>query len=227
MTSVLPSGFVTAGGRARGRTDVSGDSIRIASPMFPFGWELPQRASSLVFSRCDKMHAVRLVRAWHSRLPCCQDGPWEFAFMAEFNGVTYAVALWNTPSARCLPGHWLELRRMACSPDSPKNTASRFLGWMVRYFAENAPEREKCISYQDTAVHKGTIYKAAGWTAEHESVARVRDRSKNRVGTGRSYRSNLNGEDVDASPKIRWAKMLVDDRTRAIRGERPQAHGED
>jgi hypothetical protein len=97
---------------------------------------------------------------------------------------------------------------MACAPDAPRNTASAFLGWMARYFAREHPSRERLISYQDTAVHQGTIYKAAGWTAEHESVPRVRDRTKNRAGAARLYRSNLNGAAVDASSKIRWEKPL-------------------
>jgi hypothetical protein len=122
--------------------------------------------------------------------------------------VTYAVALWNNPSGRCLPSHWLELRRMACAPDAPKNTPSSFLAWMVRYFQKACPEREKCISYQDLDVHTGTIYKASGWAVEYVSKPRVRDRSKPRVGTDRMYRSNKNGSEPDAAGKARWAKKL-------------------
>lgn len=165
-------------------------------------------ARDLVFEPCEKSHAVSLVRLWHSRLPNTQNGPWQFAFRAQCSGRTYAVALWNNPSGRCLPHHWLELRRMACSPDSPKNTSSRFLMWMVRWFRLHCPQRERCISYQDTAVHKGTIYRACGWTAAYTSKARVRNRSGNRPGTSRKYRWNINGTAADASPKIRWETAL-------------------
>ena len=97
---------------------------------------------------------------------------------------------------------------MACGPDAPKNTASRFLAWMARYFGQYAREREKLISYQDTAVHLGTMYKAAGWEVEFVSKARVRDRSANRVGTNRKYRSDMNGGQSASSEKLRWAKRL-------------------
>jgi len=167
-----------------------------------------QKARELEFSRCSTAHAVLLTRKWHSRLPNTQAGPWQYAFKASRGGLTYAVALWNNPSARTLPPHWLELRRMACSPDAPKYTASRMLGWMVRYFRRECPERERCISYQDTAVHLGTIYKAANWTPAYIAKARVRDRSKDRVGTHRAYRSNLNGPDPDAAEKVRWEMPL-------------------
>ena len=167
------------------------------------------KAGDLRFEVCPKDQAVQLCRAWHSRLPNTQAGPWQFAFCAYApSDEIVAVALWNNPSARTLPSHWLELRRMACSPVAPKNTASRFLAWMARYFAAEHRHREKLISYQDTAVHDGTIYKAAGWRVDFVSKARVRDRSKNRAGTNRKYRADINGVDAAASEKIRWAKTL-------------------
>ena len=188
---------------------MSVDSTRVVCPLFQTeeGGSIPAstlQIKQLIFERCPRPHAVALVRLWHSRLPNCQDGPWEYAFRAQHAGVTYAVALWNSPSARCLPSHWLELRRMACALDVPKNTCSAFLSWMVRWFKKNAPDRERLISYQDTAVHQGTIYKAAGWTAEYVSQPRVRDRSGNRAGTSRKYRWNTNGIEADASAKVRW-----------------------
>ena len=89
------------------------------------------RARQLEIAPCAKSAAVRLTRLWHSRLPNTQDGPWMAAYWATFDGAVYAVALWNTPSARTLPQDWLELRRMACAPYAPFNTASRFLGAMT------------------------------------------------------------------------------------------------
>lgn len=185
----------------------------VECPLFPVGDDgsNPVRSlqvSDLRFYPCPRPHAVRLVRAWHSRLPNVQAAPWQFAFSADHNGQTYAVALWNNPSARCISNHWLELRRLACSPEAPKNTASAFLQWMVRWFRRNHPERERCISYQDTAVHDGTIYKAAGWHKAYTSRPRIRDRSKPRIGTDRMYRANMNGTDTDASAKVRWERKL-------------------
>lgn len=189
------------------------DDARVAYPLFQVdnGGSTPTsalRARNLVFQECPKLHAVCLVRRWHSRLPRCQVGPWRFAFSGVYEGRTYVVALWNNPSARCLPSQWLELRRMAASPDAPRNTCSRFLMWMVRWFSRNCPEAERCISYQDMQIHKGTIYRAAGWTQTVQTVARVRDRTRPRRGTSRAYRSNLNGMEADAVSKLRWEYEL-------------------
>lgn len=187
-------------------------TYRVENPLYYTCADLPNgglKARHLDCTLCAKSHAVSLVKAWHSRLPNTQDGPWQYAFKMEYMGITYAVALWNNPSARTLPGHWLELRRMACAPDAPKYTASRFLSLMVKWFQKNTPEREKCISYQDTDVHQGTIYKAANWIPEYESKPRIRDRSKPRSGTNRMYRSSINGVEADASAKVRWAICLT------------------
>lgn len=166
----------------------------------------PTRARQLVVDTCPIDHARVLVARWHSRLPATQKGPWKFAHRAHFDGFTYAVALWNNPSARTLPAHWLELRRLAVAPDAPHCTASRMLGQMAHLLA--ADGADVLISYQDLSVHKGTIYKAAGWEPVLTSRPRVRDRSANRVGTSRLYRSSLNGQDPDASAKTRWQKSV-------------------
>lgn len=170
--------------------------------------ETPGKARQLTFSRCSVEHARGCNKRWHSRMPVTNVGPWQFAFSADFAGTTYAVAMWHNPSGRCLPSHWLELRRLAISPEAPKNTASRFMGWMVRYFKRTCPDRERCISYQDTAVHDGTIYRAAGWHIGYTSKRRNRDRSGLRAGTRRLYRWDANGRDVEAALKIRWEKEL-------------------
>ena len=189
---------------------IRAESIRVMHPLFHTGQggSTPTSALQLRFGKCEPCSAVAMVRAYHSRLPRCQAGPWMYAFEAEHDGIRYAAALWNNPSARCLPGHWIELRRMVCVDDAPRYTASRFLAWMVRWIAKYHPEHERAISYQDTAVHKGTIYKACGWSAAQTTTARVRDRSKNRIGTNRAYRSNINGVQCDAGAKVRWEKTV-------------------
>lgn len=77
---------------------------------------------------------------------------------------------------------------------------------MVRYFRAKCPGRERCISYQDTAVHKGTIYKAAGWHIGYEGKAMDRtDRSSAMKKTENTlYRKRINGAEADQSAKIRW-----------------------
>ena len=158
MPGALHSSKETSGER-------KAEKMSVAYPL----WESDSRlkpgikARDLEFEICPKKHAVDFIRRYHSRLPKCQSGPWMYAFRAHYNGKTIAAALWNNTSARTLPSCWLELRRLACSPEAPFNTCSRFLAWMARFLKQHAPTIRRLISYQDTAVHHGTIYKASGW----------------------------------------------------------------
>ncbi len=188
-------------------------STRVVCPLFQVeeSGSIPTptlQAKNLIFELCPVKQATQLNREWHSRLPKVHDIFWHYAFRASHQDVIYAIALWSQPTTRCLPGHWLELRRLACAPDAPKNTASRMLGWMIRHFKRLCPERERCISYQDTAVHQGTIYKAAGWTAVYTGKAMKRDRSVRKRTEDSPYRANINGSDVDESAKVRWEISL-------------------
>jgi hypothetical protein len=130
------------------------------------------------------------------------------AFVASYEQTAFGAALWNNPSARTLPQNWLELRRLAIAPDAPHCSASRMLGEMRKWIMKHRKWATMLISYQDLDVHTGTIYKAAGWTPAHLTIARTRDRSKSRVGTRRAYRSNLNGASPDAAGKMRWECAL-------------------
>jgi hypothetical protein len=118
---------------------------------------------------------VSLNAAWHSRLPKVGASQFRAIYGAEYEGVFWAVAAWSNPVARLLPQQkWLELRRLAIGPGSPKNTATRMIAWMTRDIKTRFPEVERLISYQDCTVHTGTIYKAAGWKqAETISAAIV------------------------------------------------------
>ena len=58
---------------------------------------------------------------------------------------------------------------LAISCDSPKNTASFMIAEMQRWILKSMPTLFKLISYQDTGVHLGTIYKASNWVSNGES----------------------------------------------------------
>ena len=92
---------------------------------------------------------------------------------------------------------WLELRRMAIADDAPKYTASRMISIMVRDIRRNRPDICRVISYQDTAVHAGTIYAASGW--RKTIIGGV-------ISTG--WNSRIRNQMQTAAPKIRWDKKI-------------------
>jgi hypothetical protein len=91
-------------------------------------------------------------------------GTTSVAYAAEFAGNYYAVAIWSQPIIRALcDGKTIELRRLAITASAPKNTASRMLRVMRKLVKKKWPHLERAISYLAVDVHRGTIYRAAGW----------------------------------------------------------------
>ena len=115
--------------------------------------------------------ACILNEKWHSRLPQIDwsnvtRNRYYICFGAMFDNCWLAVGIWSSPVNQSFDiDTVLELRRMAIAPEAPKNTASRMIRIMVALIRERLPSIKRFISYQDTEVHRGTIYKAAGWQA--------------------------------------------------------------
>ena len=183
------------------------ESIRVMHPLFQEdqGGSIPTSALQLNFGAIEHHTFKKLNQEWHSRLPKIGSGYGRAYYGAEFNGVLYAVAMWSNPVARLLPQReWLELRRFAIAPDSPKNTASRMLGWMVRDIKKRWPEMRRLISYQDCEIHQGTIYKASGWIRAENYISRKRGWEPGNGGG----RKRLGRTNQEIAPRMRWEKVL-------------------
>lgn len=69
------------------------------------------------------------------------------------------------------PEEVLELRRLCCIDDTPKNTESYFIGKTLRWLKQNT-EVLKIISYADcNQGHEGIIYKASNFKFEGKTSA--------------------------------------------------------
>ena len=147
--------------------------------------------------------ACKLNEIWHSRLPQLHpSNVWRsknyICFLFLIDEAVVGVGIWSSPVARMLSNKTLlELRRLALSKHCPKNTATYVLSKMIKAIKEKFPEIEKVISYQDTAVHLGTIYKAANWTQSNISS-----------GGEWTRQSRARGKVQTAVPKVRWEFSL-------------------
>lgn len=175
------------------------DDARIACPLFQaeYGGEVPTSALQLHVGKINRKLFQELNRAWHSRLPECTNCFEGLCYGAEYGNKYYAVGWFSHPIAmQHADGNTWELRRMAIAADAPKNTASRFMAIMIRLLKRDHPELTRIISYQDTEVHKGTIYKASGWSPTRLSVAGEQNWMKRRG----KPQNNLQ----TTSAKVRW-----------------------
>ena len=183
--------------------NTGGDGIRVVHPLFQGEGDgaIPISPLQLHVSKMPTITASILNQCWHSRLPNLSNWQACFAYGAVFANRYYAIALWGPPVARMLNGRgWMELRRMAIADDAPQNTASRMLKVMRLLITRDRPDVTRFISYQDTGVHKGTIYKAAGWKPTELSTG------------GEWTRPSRNRTKVQAeTPKQRWELTIRPD----------------
>ena len=156
----------------------------------------------------DVHTACRLNGLWHSRLPIIEwsnvvRNKHSICFGARYNGELFAVAIWSSPVAanRMKNGDQiLELRRFAIAENCPKNTGSRMLSIMKRMIYKHLKDVSILISYQDTEVHNGTIYKASNW--ELVSVSK---------GTSWSNNSRKRNTEQSMADKARWQIRIRQD----------------
>ncbi len=192
---------------------ICGDSTRVVHPLFQTedGGSIPTSPLQLHLGRISVDLAIELNAIWHSRLPVVEKSNIVrtselVCFGAEFANVWYASAIWTNPIARRLNGRgWLELRRFALAPDAPANSGSRLLRVMTGQIKQAYPQITKLISYQDVAVHAGTIYSAAGWVNANFS-----DHKSNLWDTRKRNFNQATGG------KVRWEKDIRSDRTGPI-----------
>jgi len=189
-------------------SDTRADGVRVAYPLFQAegGGSTPTSALQLRIEWMRFKVAQELNRRWHSRLPRFGTGSISnpdarfSCFGAEFGGLWYAAAIWSLPESKELPqdGSWYALRRLAIADDAPRNTASRMLAIMTRILRKERPQTRRLISYQDTEVHTGGIYKAAGWV--------MVDTTRSNTQWDQPGRSRPKSQST--APKQRWEKLL-------------------
>lgn len=182
------------------------DSIRAVCPLFPVegGGSTPTSSLQLHLGEISLDLAIQLVALWHSRLPKVDKSNMVrtrrlWCVGAEHGGYWYAVAIWTNPVARAYnDNEWMELRRLAISDDAPKNTASRMIAVMSKIIRRKFPSIDRLISYQDTAVHTGTIYSAAGWKPFEAERSGDWNRPNRKRGPSQAL-----------SAKIRWERNVA------------------
>jgi hypothetical protein len=175
----------------------------VQEPLFWDGkFEIAKSPKVLSFDVIKPQLASRLNSLWHSRLPAIHwsnivRNRYYVCYGVHYMGVWVACAIWSSPVNQ----HFdivktLELRRMAISELCPKNTATNLISRMIKDIDNRIPLVTKLISYQDTGVHLGTIYKASNWFVDAETKFNT---------WGKSRRRSLDQSQAD---KIRWGYII-------------------
>jgi len=115
----------------------------------------------------EKWHYSHSVKGLHVShcFALFRPGP-KFGFPEMVGGAIFGKPAMNTQSERWCPADpekMVELRRFACIDNTPKNTESYFLGYILRWLKSNT-DLEVVIAYADPDFgHDGTIFLASNW----------------------------------------------------------------
>ena len=181
-----------------------GDSLMAEQLSFQIkdGGSIPTSPLQFDIKEIGVKTACELNSRWHSRLPLIDwsnvvRNRYYVCYGALFEQSWYAIAIWSSPVNQNFNlAETLELRRMAINENAPKNTASRMIRVMIQLIRKRYPLIAKLISYQDTEVHSGTIYRASGWRGASRTKYQAWDKSRNRT------------ESQSKADKIRWEYQL-------------------
>jgi len=118
---------------------------------------------------CDRKYIKNFIETWHySKNINGLKSNYCFALMNNDNligammyGQIAMANVWKKYSKK--EKDLIELRRLCCIDDTPKNTESYFIGFTLRWLKKNT-DHTKVISYADkTYNHEGIIYKASNF----------------------------------------------------------------
>ena len=123
-----------------------------------------------------------------------------YCFAMVLKGKIVGGAVTGLPRHNKKYPNCVDIRRMACIDDSPKNSESYFLGKIIRFIASNT-DFLSVLSYSDKTVgHIGTIYKASNFISVGET-----SKSKHIVWNGKQYHMRSLTIDRPYSYKLREA----------------------
>ena len=147
---------------------ISGDNVIVALPLFQkvCGGAIPTSPHQLVFKPISYQTAMKVVIEKHY---LHRKAPTSYSYGAYFNNELVGVCTIGKPASHTLlkgvcgeekAKDVFELNRLWLDDICPKNSESRFLGWVLRQL----PSGLVIVSYADTAQgHNGTVYRASNW----------------------------------------------------------------
>ena len=145
-----------------------GDSSTVELPLFQGedGGAIPTSPLQLFFRPIKYITANNFLIKWHY---LHRQAPTSFSFGAYFNGEIIGACTIGKPASHTLingvagkemASNVFELNRLCFLDEAPKNSESRFIGWVIRQM----PKSTILVSYADTKQgHSGIVYKATNW----------------------------------------------------------------
>ena len=137
------------------------------------GGSIPTSPLQLFFKSINYETATKVIIERHY---LHRQAPITWAFGAYFNDILVGVCTIGKPASHTLiegccgkeNAHKVfELNRLWLDDNAPKNSESRFIGWVLRQI----PRGTVLVSYADAAYnHRGIVYQATNWIFTGQSI---------------------------------------------------------
>lgn len=112
---------------------------------------------------CDFSDISHILRDFHYKSNAIGGGI-SNCFCMVYNGELVGGSVLGLPRHSKKYPNAIDVRRMACIDDTPKNAESWFLGSIIKWISRDK-DYDFILSYSDlTKGHEGTIYKASNFT---------------------------------------------------------------
>ena len=175
------------------------------------GGSIPTSPLQLYVREC-RFHDIRHIFEEYHYKKSHMGGGISWCLGAYFNDIVMAGVVIGKPRHEKKYSSCVEIRRMACIDELPKNSESYLLSKTVWWLKKNT-DVERVISYSDQSVgHCGTIYKAANFKLIGETAP-----SKHVFWNGKLYHPRSLTIDRPYSYKMREGLKTGD--TQIISGE--------
>ena len=141
-----------------------GGSVKVTRSLFQKkeGGSVPTSPLKLKVYKCDFKDIRHIFEKYHYK-GGHMGGGISFCLALMFDLEIVGGAVIGLPRHKSKYPNSVEIRRMACTDEMPKNTESYFLSKVIWYIKKNTTFKT-VISYSDLTVgHVGTIYKAANF----------------------------------------------------------------
>jgi hypothetical protein len=128
-----------------------------------------KKVRDFVVSNSTLVEVREFIEHWHYS-STVKGMTWDYVFKMVYEGQIIGAMIYGKPA---MHNQWmkyvdnedelLELRRLCCIDNTPKNTESYFIGKTLKWLKKNTGVR-RIVSYADPFYeHSGTIYKASNF----------------------------------------------------------------
>lgn len=170
------------------------------------------KVKNFIVKRVDSKDIKSLIEKWHYS-GSIKGVNTQYCFGLYHNQVLIGAIIYGQSA---MPNTWkkyvnkkedlIELRRLCCIDDTPKNTESYFIAKTIKWIKKNT-NIKKILSYSDlTYGHEGVVYKASNFkqVGETKEGKIIKDLNTGKTYHDRVLRSKKNGHKKPIAMKLEF-----------------------